>query len=328
MIGYYVHHHGRGHLHRALAVEKELDEPMTVLSSLPPAPDRVQGGVVLERDDAGGAPRATTARDRLHWVPLHDQGLLDRMQQISAWLARERPRVVVVDVSVEVATLVRLHGIPVVSVVLPGRRTDPAHRLGLDVSDALVGMWPEGVTAAMLPGLPAEVHDRVRPLGALARVPVVEQRPRRPGPRRVTVLMGAGGHDVTPDAVARARTSTPGWEWTLLGAGLGPWRADPHRAVRNADVVVTHAGQNAVAEVAAARRPAVLVPQSRPHDEQVVAAGVLASTGMPVVVEDRFPTDGWSGRLEQAASLEAASWSTWCDGKAARRFADLVAGEW
>ncbi|WP_243060656.1 glycosyltransferase [Nocardioides sp. SR21] len=325
MIGYYVHHHGRGHLHRALAVAAELDEPVTVLSSLPPSGPGPW--VVLDRDDDGGPARDVAARRRLHWAPLHDRGLGTRMQQISSWLVRERPRLVVVDVSVEVATLVRLHGVPVVMVVLPGRRDDPAHRLGFDLAGALVGAWPADATSAMLPGLPGEVHHRVHAVGALSRVPVIEPRRRRPGPPRVTVLMGAGGHDVTPEGLSRATASAPEWEWTVLGAGLGEWRDDPVEAVRDADVVVTHAGQNAVAEVAALRRPAVLVPQRRPHDEQVVAAGVLAASGMPVRVEDGFPCDGWSERLGLAAALPGAAWSRWCDGKAVLRFADLVAGE-
>ena len=43
------------------------------------------------------------------------------MARLSAWIAESRPRVIVVDVSVEVALLARLFGIPVVSVALPGR---------------------------------------------------------------------------------------------------------------------------------------------------------------------------------------------------------------
>ena len=41
MIGYYVHHHGSGHLHRMCSVSAELarlGHPVTALSSLPPPP--------------------------------------------------------------------------------------------------------------------------------------------------------------------------------------------------------------------------------------------------------------------------------------------------
>ncbi|NPC98985.1 glycosyltransferase [Nocardioides sp. zg-DK7169] len=334
MIGYYVHHQGRGHLHRALAVQEALGEPVTVLSSLEPPPDQRVGWVRLERDDLGVEPgdeggresRDVTARGRLHWVPRGDTGLAARMQQVSAWLVAARPRLLVADVSVEVALLARLHGVPVVGVVLPGRRDDAAHLLGFDVADRLVGMWPPEVTPAMLPGLPAPVVRRVHAVGALSRRPVVEPGTRRPGPPRVVVLGGAGGSQISEAALAEAMRSAPGWEWRVCGPP-GPWVEDPHALVRDADVVITHAGQNAVAEVAAARRPAVLVPQERPHEEQRVSAAAIRAGGWPVLVEQDLPTTGWAERLTRAAALDGTRWATWCDGAAAQRFAAVLAPE-
>lgn len=48
--------------------------------------------------------------------------------------------------------------------------------------------------------------------------------------------------------------------------------------------VVTHADQNALAEVAAVRRPAIVVPRQRPHDEQTTAAAVLDTGRWPAFV--------------------------------------------
>ncbi len=93
-------------------------------------------------------------------------------------------------------------------------------------------------------------------------------------------------------------------------------------AIRDAAVVVTHAGQNAVAEVAAARRPVVVVPQQRPHDEQRTTARVLASGEWPAVVLDDWPDD--EGPLDAAAELDGEQWAAWCDGRAVERFADVV----
>ncbi|WP_166138780.1 glycosyltransferase [Nocardioides ochotonae] len=326
MIGYYVHHQGRGHLHRALAVQQALEEPVTLLSSLAPPVGHTEAWVHLDRDDLGTDPRDPTAAGRLHWVPVGDDGLAVRMQQLSAWLATARPRLLVSDVSVEVALLARLHGVPVVGVVLPGRRDDAAHLLGFDVADRLVGMWPPAATPAMLPGLPAHVVRRVEAVGALSRQPLREPGVRRPGPPRVVLLGGAGGSAISADAVTAAMRSAPGWEWQVCGPP-GPWVEDPHALVRDADVVITHAGQNAVAEVAAARRPAVLVPQDRPHDEQRVSAAALGAGGWPVLVEGTFPTDGWAARLERAASLDGRIWEGWCDGAAAQRFAAVLSGD-
>jgi hypothetical protein len=327
VIGYYVHHRGRGHLHRALEVARVAREPVTVLSSLPP-PTRPAGvgWVLLTRDDLGERPVDPTANLRLHWVPSGDPGLCRRMSQISTWLDIVHPRLMVVDVSVEVALLTRLHGVAVASVVLPGRREDPAHLLGFDVADALIGMWPPVATSGMLPTAPADVLRRVRAVGALSRFPVDDERAPRPrsGPRRVTVVLGAGGSDLEEADLEDARRTTRGWRWTVLGpAG---WREDPAEALRAADVVVTHAGQNSLAEVAAARRPAVVIPQRRPHAEQHVTAAVLRRAPWPAVVLERVPRGRWGEVLDAAAELDGTAWQTWCDGGAAYRFVDVLAG--
>lgn len=96
--------------------------------------------------------------------------------------------------------------------------------------------------------------------------------------------------------------------------------------MRRADVVLTHAGQNALAEVAALRRPAVVVPAARPHDEQVCTGSALAQGAWPAVVLPSLDAGRWPDVLEQARALDGDAWAGWCDGEAARRFADVVTG--
>ncbi len=74
--------------------------------------------------------------------------------------------------------------------------------------------------------------------------------------------------------------------------------------LRDADVVVAGAGQNSLAEVAACRVPAVVVPAARPHEEQATTAGVLAREGFPAVVVDHLPDDDWTG-----CSIAPAPWT-------------------
>ena len=322
MIGYYVHHVGHGHLHRALVVAEALGEPVTGLSSLPAPPDWPGPWIQLERDDAD-PHRDPSPRGRLHWVPLGHRGLRARMAEVASWLRHVEPSVVVVDVSVEIALLVRLHGIPIVTLVGPGERGDPAHLLGFDIADALVGCWPAGATG-MLRGVPPPVLDRVQAVGAVSRFPPAEPTPSGTASRRVVVLGGTGGQGIGAADVERARHETPDWKWTILDGSDGTWVDDPFPLLCAADVVVTHAGQNALAEVAAARTPAVVVPQARPHREQEVTAEALWHDGWPAVVVDMWPDHDWEHRLEQAARLDGADWASWCDGLAAGRIAEVV----
>lgn len=321
MIGYYIHHHGAGHLTRAIAVAKACTTTVTGLSSLP-RPAQWDGPWIDLPMDDGDAAADVDAHERLHWVPIGSAGLADRMAAVAAWIAATRPTAFVADVSVEVSLLARLHGVPVVTMALPGLRADAAHALGFDVSAAIVAAWPEEATGT-LQGLSPAAARRLHPVGAISRfAPEAASAP--PG-RRVLVLAGRGGDDFTAETVAAAAAATPGWTWRHLGGASGDWVEDPRAALAESAVIVCAAGQSALADVAAARRPAIVVPGKRPFDEQGTTARVLAHGDWPVIVRPALPVDEeWSVLLEQAAALDGGRWARWNNGLGAERAADIV----
>jgi len=318
-VGYYIHHHGSGHLHRAEAIAECWDRPVTGLSTAP-RPRAWRGDWVRLDDDAGGRPdQNLTANGSLHYVPEGHPGLRARMATVSEWIAANAPAALVVDVSVEVALLARLHGVPVVSVAMPGRRTDRVHRLGYDLSDAILAPWPAAAHGIWAPT--ATDLGKTTFLGAVSRFTPVG--PSTPVPGRVVVLNGTGGPGPGPSAVAAARAATPGWEWFHLDRAHGTWVDEPWPLLCSASVIISHTGQNAVAEIAAARRPAVLIPQDRPHHEQRTTGSALAKLGwVPAVVRHAWP-DGaeWLDLLDQVATLDGQAWSGWNDGQGAARAA-------
>lgn len=329
MIGYYVHHHGSGHLHRAMTLAPHLPDEVTGLSSLPRPESWTGPWVQLPRDDDAPSydEADVTAAGLLHWAPLGDVGLRSRMAAMSGWIERHSPDALVVDQSVEVCLLARLHGVPVVALTGPGRRTDSPHLLGFGAATSLVGAWPEGFTHRLLPGLPAEQSDRFHAVGAVSRFHHSSMAGRLPSMRRrphVVLMAGTGGDGFTAEAVARAQEQTPDWDWTVMSRSLGSWHADPASVLADADVAILHPGQNALAEVASLRVPAVVVPAQRPFDEQHVTAAVLAD-GWPAVVVDRVPDIGWRDLLHEALFLDGEGWAEWCDGDAPARVAEVVA---
>ncbi len=325
MIGYYAHHHGRGHVQRAECIAARLSFPTTILTSAAPGAARADGGVAewvaLVRDD-DGPPRADpTAGGVLHWAPSGHAGLRCRMARIAAWIDQARPSAMIVDVSVEVTVLCRVMGVPVVVVAMHGDRTDRAHRLGYDIADALLACWPAELAD---PAWPRNWTEKTCFASAFSRF---DARIAAIGPqcgrRRVAVLMGAGGTDIEVKQVAAAVKATPAWDWDLLGGAAG-WRADPWPVLRRADIVVTHAGQNALAEVAASRTPAVVIPQTRPHGEQVAAADLLERAGLATVRRKWPAPESWPALLEQAAATDGSRWALWCPGDGAQRAARLI----
>ena len=367
MIGYYVHHVGSGHTSRALAVAaayRALTGDEVVGLGSRPRPDGWVGPWVRLVDDTDGitweAPGRATPRHEqsaggsLHFAPLRTGavGFGERQRQVAAWVAAARPEAVVVDVSVEVVALVRLLGVPVVTVAMPGDRTDAPHRLGYDLASAVVACWPAGAhpdhvvahgeLAARTTHVGGVPHpDGTDPGGAAAGSSA--GAPARGGVRDAAlgvVLWGHGSDAPGAEHLAALEQADPGVRWALA-RDLPPTAV--RALLRRAGTVVTHAGQGAVADVATAGTPAVVLPQPRPHDEQVATARALGRMGLaatpglgsttgegPLTASGAtsgpsWPAPGeWPGLLARARAMGGGAWGHWL-GSGAAGIAQVVA---
>jgi len=323
VIGYYIHHHGSGHRMRASSICAALDTPVTALSSAPIAPGApFADSVSLARDDRGSSPENPTADDALHWAPVHDVGLRTRMSRIASWVDETHPSLLVVDVSVEVAAFVRLLGVPVVVIAMPGERTDPAHHLGYRLADHIVAAWPH---AMYDPEWLREFAHKTTFVGGISRfdgrAPAGGPDSARP---RILVLSGAGGTAATLADVRRCAHRHRGYRWQALGVPGAPWGNDPWPELCGADVVVSDAGQNSVAEIAAARRPAIVIAQPRPFGEQEATADALARGGLAVTVPQWPELNRWPALLDRALALGGERWVRWQTAGAATRAAAVI----
>ncbi|WP_224391103.1 glycosyltransferase [Pseudonocardia sp. ICBG1293] len=339
-IVYYVHHHGSGHAHRAAAIAAHCRTPVVGVGSRPAPPGWPGSWHELPLDTGGTGPGGdgtepvdVTAGGTLHWVPRRHDGLRTRTAAVSALLAAGPARLLVADVSVEIALLARLHGIPVAVVAQPGERLDRPHRTAYDLAEVLLAPWPADPPRPARPELAARtVH-----LGGLSRYDG-RTAGAPPGRRRVLVLTGSGDGGADPRALAAAAGATPEWTWRVAGGLTGTpvdsppnlthagWTGEVWTALQDADVVVGHAGQNVVAEIAAARRAAVILPAERPHGEQAATGAVLRAAGL-ATVRDRWPAPAeWPGVLDEALARGGAGWSRWSDGRAAERAAAVLDG--
>ncbi|MFZ3393533.1 glycosyltransferase [Rhodococcus sp. 7Tela_A2] len=328
MIGYYIHHHGHGHLARATSICAHLRNPVTALSSatLPGRNAAVFDEVVeLPRDDeAVDAAVDPTAHGLLHWVPRHDDGLRRRMAALAEWIARARPRVMVVDVSVEVTLLARLFGIPVVVMAMPGTRTDAPHTLGYRSADHLIAAWPQEVYD------PEWLHPYAHKTSYVGGISRFDGRRAPPDTddsddRPTVLVMGGSGGSALSSGDFRSWTSRhTRYRWEGMGVPGGVWADDPWPSLCRADVVIGHAGQNTVADIAAARRPAVLVAERRPYDEQHATTAALHRAGLSVGLPEWPDPDRWPELIERARGADPAQWARWQTSGAAARAAAIV----
>lgn len=321
VIGYYVHHQGSGHLHRLLAVSRLLRQPLTVLSSLP-RPPRVDLPWVRLADD-GADPETVVdpdAHGTFQWAPRHDLGLRTRMGQLVAWVDAAGPDLVVVDVSVEVAVQCRLAGVPVAVVARPGDRDDRAHRTAYDLADAILAPWPRGADTG---DWPARWRDKTVHVGGFSRFdgwPRLLDDGAVAGPRGLLLWSPEDG----PPPEQRwqeLRLATPGWTWECDLPDRPLSTAHTWNALCRSDVVVTHAGGNVVAEVAAARTPAVVVASPRPDGEQQHTVRAVDGAAMAVGLPAWPRPHQWPALLAEARRRGGDRWTDWNDGQGAHRTA-------
>lgn len=315
MIGLYAHHHGSGHLFRCRSIQQALAAQgvdSQVLSTR-------RGAEVMLDDDAGAHPAdhpEITAGGTLHYAPYGHLGLQRRMSTIAQWVADHQPDAFYVDVSVEVALLVRAMGVPVVTLAMPGERFDAPHQLGYTQAAAMIAAWPSWVPT---PDHLQEHSERLHPVGGLSRL--CPDPAARPEPGRVVVLSGKGGDnwgDQDWDAVQRACS-----DYTFEFLGGETTVEDPTPYLQRASAVVAAAGQNSVADIAAVDRPAIILPQERPFDEQGATAKLLSEHGLAVVPEGFPAVHEWPELLARAQAL-GAQWESWqCEG-AAERAAEVI----
>lgn len=311
-IGIYAHHHGSGHIHRCREIQRELRAlgyDAVLLST------DTRADVVLP-DDSGGGPEPT-ARATLHYAPYGNAGLRQRLAAIAGWIAATDPAAFFVDVSVEVAAFVRLTGVPVATIAMPGVRDDAPHQLAYRQADAIVAAWPSWVE------LPRHLRPHAARVHAVGGISRLTRASTERDPSHVLVMAGNGGSTWDEGDWAAMQRACPDHRFTFLTGGSRV--DDPTELLSGAGVAVIAGGQNSIADVAATGTPAVVLPQPRPYAEQAASARVLEEAGLAVVAEEFPPAQQWPELLRRAGELRT-DWSRWETSGAARRAAEAIAG--
>lgn len=337
-IGYYVHHHGDGHRQRALAIARELGEGITLLGTglagrtggidavdLPD--DRVAGdfcGDDRSEKALGERPQA------LHYAPFDHDGVRRRVAAIAGWIAEAQPRLLVVDVSVEVAMLARICSVPTVYVRLGGMRNDRPHTDAFASACALLAPFHAALEDPATP--PAIVCKTFHAPGIVRSVPaaIVDEN-------LVLVVLGRGGGTADGKRWADAARAVPWYRWEVLGPCSVPadtppnlrlrgWIDDADAAIAGAGLVVGAAGDGLVSAVLAHRRPFLCLPEERPFDEQFSKARGLAALEAAVVVWTWPSASEWPGLVACALDQRRESWPAALDSPhGAGRVADWLA---
>lgn len=193
--------------------------------------------------------------------------------------------------------------------------------------EALRGLDASAFDRILVPHEPGEID---LPFPATFVGPIVRALPRRrPKPNTVVALAGGGGQPVDAERYVRAvadahcllRARRPALETTLVVGPYGvapPWTYPGLRVVRaprdlaarlaRAELVVSQAGYNAVAELRSLEKPAVLVPGHRKAEDQRLRARRLARTGAAIVArpEARSIADAMARAFDDLPAMREA----------------------
>ena len=90
-----------------------------------------------------------------------------------------------------------------------------------------------------------------------------------------------------------------------------------------ANVIVTHAGQGCVADVAD-ERPAIVLPQSRPVGERYVTGEALRRHRRAVVIRSWPDSSAWRALILDAGSTNPTRWRNWQNEGASARAAHSI----
>lgn len=274
----------------------------------------------------------------LHYAPLNVAGQRQRTTQLTDFFARHWPLLLVVDVSVEVALLARLSGIPTIVVKQHGHRRDLAHQLAYQSAQCVLAPYPPLLQQNEAPWL----ADKIVYTGGFSRYRPGEPVTSAERADHLAVLVGSGGTSLTPSFVAHLARQVPHWQVEVVGKLAGgeyvdwpglDWPGnvvmhgqltDPRAVVERCQVILGNAGHNTVMEMAALAKRFIVVPEPRPFQEQAVKAQLLADLGLaPVVLPQALYETDWSALLSRTVATQPC-WRGIVDAQAAGRAAQLI----
>jgi len=353
-IAFFVHHQGRGHANRTMAVAAEFarDRPVSVLTADPRLFDGFSRDIeIVALPNMIGAtvptPRlyAEPTPQVMHCVPLGLTEMRRTMRAILDHLDSRDVGLFVVDVSAEIALLARIASVPAVQIRMHGDRSDIGH---VGAYEACVGMLAPFDERLEQDDYPARLRARTFYSGGLCtsvdRVPERAEARAKLGldpDREIVVAVTGGGGSGTPYApLTVAARAEPEALWLTLGPThreghetdfsnlreLG-WVASVTDYLAAADIVIASAGDNTVHEVARVGGRLIVMPEWRYFAEQTRKAEALVRLGAAVQAP-AWPGDlqGWRDLLARARSLDGTALRSLYAPDAAARAAGWLEG--
>jgi predicted glycosyltransferase len=317
IVCFYVHHHGAGHVMRAISIAKSLEGVSMIFmgSNLKPHLHRIPETVscvhlpedVPADDELAYADQPLSF---LHYAPIRLRGQRERTAMITNTLNSPAPMVLIVDVSVEVTLLARLCGVPTVVIRQHGDRNDLAHLQAYESAALLIAPFSK---AMQPPSALAWVNEKTMYAGGFSKYSsLTTDTNQKEKSNHVAILIGEGGTSINSRLITHLAEFCRDYHFQVIGMdkpldeqahpGI-TWQgklADPAELLASCAVVIGNAGHNTVMEMADLNKRFICLPEERPFNEQRQKANLLAlNSNASVIYPEDLDTVDWKEEVRK-----------------------------
>ncbi|EJF89017.1 hypothetical protein [Bartonella tamiae] len=303
-IGIYVHHHGEGHLSRAMKIARSAPHHFTLLGTGLNGKTETLKTIDLP-DDKQTNHETVISHPALHYTPLYHEGIRERNHLITKWMKEVQPALMLIDISVEIAMLSCLNATPFIYTRLSGNRTDVAHNFIFKAAQRVLCPFHPLLESPQTPKWLREKSDYFSSLTSKIKSYPSDDK-------RILLVLGKGGHNIKSDLLFLMAQELSDWTIDVIGPfqnqitlpkniNIHGWVNNVHSFMARATIVAGACGDGLLSDVMAMNKLFIALPQKRPFDEQVEKARLLHKNSFAVSYE-KWPSS-WRKAIKKAQNL-------------------------
>jgi len=308
MIGYYAHSHGSGHCVSGQYLAKNLDTEMTIFTSKNYNFSLHQNQVIyLDTEDQMEEEYSAALKNLpayAHYLPKSHSGIKRRVAHLLNSIIERNINLLLVDVSVEVAALVRLASTPYLYCRMMGYRDDLPHTIAYNSAEMMFAFYPQ----VMESNIYFEKYgSKTFYLGFISQYPVeskyfTHSNMNEPMGLKISIITGQGGTKINESFINNVAAMLPECQVQIVGVlpegkeflpNVSPIGIveNIRKYVIESDVVIASAGMNLTAEVLALKNKFICIAEDRPYEEQISIVKKLVEAEVAVEI-DQFDIRG------------------------------------
>jgi hypothetical protein len=328
-IGYYVHHHGSGHMQTALQIIPHIKQQVILLSSAQKPSNLPSNATFVQLENDAIESYRQPLGSAFMYTP-HSSRLLHRFQQILEAVRDYNITCMYVDVSLEVALFCKILGLTVGHNVMLGIRTDDPHTNLYAMCDFYISDNAPQMDVTSKRHGPRDVEF----IGGISRYKKTKYT-SCDNYENVVITLSPKSESTISNAVLDTARAYPYINWHIVGAAVNIPKhpniivhgtvPDPKHIYMMADVAVGAGGHNTINEMASLGKRFICIPEDRPYQEQVAAAKALEINNMAVYCP-RWPSiKDWQELFKNLNTIDLEAFQSVVNNDAAKRAAGIIA---